>query len=184
MNDKNDSMKGEFNMMYGAELIKKLEAEIKTLQEAMDRRAERIANWETDEDDCFISERCESRGVSVNQNKIALIKDGGCAWFSEYATLDGVVVKAHWCNTKYGYSLRAEMPDGSVVWTTATTAKGLAKKGLKMVECLRPAWYAYSSPYSGMMGVYCGDYTLFPSDYNYATGEPATSEPISVREVE
>ena len=184
MNDKNDSKKGEFNMMYGAELIKKLEAEIETLQGALNRRAERIANWETDEDDCFISERVESRTISVDKNKIELIKDGGCAWFSEYATLDGTLVKAKWCNTKYGSSLRVEMPDGSVVWTTSSTAKGLAKRGLKRVECLRPAWYAYSTPYSGMMGVYSGDYVLFPSDWNYATGEAATSEPIKVREVE
>ena len=171
-------------MMYGTELIKRLESEIETLQGALNRRAERIANWETDEDDCFISERCESRGISVAKNKIALIKDGGCAWFPEYATLDGQIVKAHWCQTRFGSSLRAEMPDGTVVWTTASTAKGLAKKGLKRVECLRPAWYAYSSPYSGMMGVYCGDYVLFPSDYNYATGEPAKAEPIEIREVE
>lgn len=171
-------------MMYGAELISRLEAEIETLKGAMDRRAERIANWETDEDDCFISERCESRGISVNREKIALIKDGGCAWFPEYATLDGKLVKAHWCNTKYGCSLRVEMPDGSVVWTTSTTAKGLAKRGLKRVECLRPAWYAFKSPYGGMLGVYSGSYELFPSDYNYATGEPAKAEPIEIREVE
>jgi hypothetical protein len=171
-------------MMYGTELIKKLEAEIETLQGAMNRRAERIANWETDDDDCFISERVESRGIQVNREKIALIKDGGCAWFPEYATLDGKLVKAHWCNTKYGYSLRVEMPDGKVVWTTSNTAKGLAKRGLKRVECLRPAWFAYSSPYGGMMGVYCGSYELFPSNYNYATGEDAKSEPIEIRDAE
>lgn len=170
-------------MMYGTELINKLEAEITTLQAALDRRAERIANWETDEDDCFISERCESRTIATNRNKISLIKDGGCAWFTEYATLDGKLVNAHWCDTKFGYSLRAEMPDGSVVWTTASTTKGLAKRGLKMVECKRPAWFKFSSPYSGMMGVYSGDYVLFPSAYNYATGEPAEAEPIEIRDV-
>ena len=171
-------------MTYGAELIKKLEAEIEVLQGAVDRREERIANWETDEDDCFISQRCESRGIQVAKDKIELIKDGGCAWFHEYATLDGTLVKAKWCNTKYGSSLRVEMPDGSVVWTTSSTAKGLAKRGLKRVECLRPAWYAFSSPYSGMLGVYSGSYVLFPSDWNYATGEPAKAEPIEVRDAE
>ena len=49
---------------------------------------------------------------------------------------------------------------------TATTAKGLAKKGLKQVECLRPAWYKFSSSHSGMLGVYTGDYVPFPSDIN------------------
>lgn len=169
-------------MRYGEELVKALEKEIEIMEAAMARRAERIANWETDEDDCFISQRVEERTVSVDKNKIALIKNGGCAWFGEYATLDGTLIRAKWCNTMYGHKLRAEMPDGTVVWTTANTNKGLAKKGLKKVECLRPAWYGYSTPYSGMMGVYCGDYELFPSDYNYATGEPAGDAPVAIRE--
>ena len=170
-------------MRFGQELIEALEAEIETMKKALERREERIRNWETDEEDCFISERVESRTISVNRDKIALIKDGGCAWFQEYATLDGKLVNAKWCNTRFGYSLRAEMPDGSVVWTTSETPKGLAKRGLKKVECKRPAWYAFKSPYSGMMGVYCGSYELFPSDYNYATGEEATREPIEMRDI-
>lgn len=169
-------------MKYGNELIEDLEKEIETLQGAIDRRAERIARWETDEDDCFISERVESRGIQLNRDKIRLIKDGGCSWFLEYATLDGTLVDARWCQTKYGYKLRAEMPDGSVVWTTSDTAKGLAKRGLKRVRCKRPAWFAFKSPYGGMMGVYSGSYELFPSDWNYATGEPASSEPLEMED--
>ena len=170
-------------MKFGEELIESLERENELMRAAMERRAERIANWETDEDDCFISERVESRTISVNNEKINLIRDGGCAWFREYATLDGQIVDAHWCNTKFGYSLRVKMPDGSVVWTTSETAKGLAKRGLKMVECKRPAWFAFKSPYGGMMGVYAGSYELFPSDYNYATGESAPAAPLEVRDV-
>ena len=172
-------------MVYGAELIKQLEAENERLVRAIDDRLERINNWETDWDDCFISQRCESRGISNNNDKINLIKNGGCAWFTEYATLDGTLVKAKWCDTRYGFKLRAEMPDGSVVWTSSCTAKGLAKRGLKKVECKRPAWYAFKSfanGANGMLGVYTGDYELFPSDYNYATGEPASDEPIEIRE--
>ena len=170
-------------MTYGAELIERLESEIKTLRGAIERRIERINNWETDEDDCFISEAVEQKSIRVAQNKIALIKDGGCAWFPEYATLDGQLVKAHWCNTRYGYSLRVEMPDGSVVWTTSDTEKGLAKRGLKKVECKRPAWYAFHSNGSGMYGVYTGDYVLFPSDVNYATGEQSPDDPIEIRDI-
>lgn len=169
-------------MKYGVELIKELEVEIEADKKAINNRIERINNGETDWDDCFISQRCEERGINVNKDKIALIRDGGCAWFCEYATLDGELVKARWCNTKYGTSLRAEMPDGSVVWTSATTAKGLAKKGLKMVECLRPAWFAFKSSNSGMLGVYTGSYVLFPSDVNYATGEVASDDPIEIRD--
>lgn len=169
-------------MKYGKELIEQLKHEIDLMEEASKNRWERINNMDTDIDDCFMSMRCEDRGISNNKDKIDLINDGGCAWFPEYATLDGKLVDALWCNTKFGSSLRVKMPDGSVVWTTACTEKGLAKKGLKKVECLRPAWFKFSSSQSGMLGVYTGSYVLFPSDVNYATGEPASSDPIEIRE--
>ena len=171
-------------MLYGAELVKHLEDEIVRMQEAMDNREKRIRNWETDEDDCFISERVESRTIQTNREKIKLIQDGGCAWFAEYAALDGTVVNARWGNTRYGSKLRAEMPDGRVIWTSASTKKGLEKVGLKRVSCKRPAWYSFSTPYTGMMGVYCGSYELFPSRVNYATGEEANDDPIEIKDFE
>ena len=171
-------------MKYGQELVKELEQEIAKLQDSVSNRYYRIAAGMTDIDDCFISDRCEQRGIQLAKDKINLINDGGCSWFTEYATLDGQLVNAVWCNTKYGYTLRANMPDGSVVWTTAYTAKGLARKGLKRVECRRPAWYCFKSSNSGMLGVYTGDYVLFPSDVNYATGEDAEDMPLEVRDCE
>lgn len=75
------------------------------------------------------------------------------------------------------------MPDGQIVWTSAITKKGLAKIGLKRVECKRPAWFAFQCSGSGMLGVYGGDYVLFPSDMNYATGEPADSAPLEIRDL-
>lgn len=171
-------------MKYGKELVAQLEQEIETMQQAIRNRYDRIDAGLTDIDDCFISERCEDRGIRNNKDKIDLINNGGCLWFTEYATLDNTLVNAHWCKTQYGSSLRAEMPDGRVVWTTAQTKKGLAKKGLKMVECKRPAWFKFSSGgLSGLMGVYAGSYVPFPSDVNYATGEPAGTDPIEIRDV-
>ncbi|MBQ6679508.1 MAG: hypothetical protein IJM76_05740 [Lachnospiraceae bacterium] len=169
-------------MIYGRELIERLEKEIQATYEVMERRNERIRNWETDEDDCFMSIRAEEHSLQGNRDKIRLIKDGGCAWFTEYATMDGTLVDAHWCDTRYGWRLRVTMPDGSVVWCGGK--KSLANKGLKRVLCLRPAWYAYKSPYRGLLGAYSGSYELFPSDYNYATGEPAGADPIEVRDCE
>jgi hypothetical protein len=169
-------------MLYGTELIESLERQNERLIKAMDDRMERVFAGDTDWDDCFISQRCETRGLNNNKDKINLLKNGGCAWFTEYATLDGTLVKARWCDTKYGLTLRAVMPDGSVVWTSSRTEKGLAKKGLKTVQCLRPAWFAFKSSANGMFGVYTGDYELFPSDTNYATGEPASDEPIEIRD--
>ena len=75
-------------MKYGQELIEQLEKEIKVLQESISNRIDRINDGSTDWDDCFISQRCESRGIDTARRKIELINDGGCAWFPEYATLD------------------------------------------------------------------------------------------------
>lgn len=169
-------------MKYGIDLIKELENENDALRKAISNRIDRINACETDWDDCFVSQHLEDRGIRTNNEKIALLKNGGCTWFTEYATLDGKLVNARWCKTQYGSSLRVEMPNGSVVWTTAHTAKGLAKKGLKKVECLRPAWFTFKSAGSGLFGACYGNYVLFPSDVNYATGEEASDEPIEIRE--
>lgn len=169
---------------YGHELIESLRRDIETTQKAMENRAQRIEEGYTDVDDCFISMRCDERNLNLCKDKINLLEDGGVAWFVEYATLDNALVNAYWCNTRYGSKLRAVLPDGSVVWTSASTKKGLAKKGLKMVQCLRPAWYTFKSSHGGMLGVYTGSYQLFPSDVNYATGEAASLEPIAIRDYE
>lgn len=170
--------------IYGEELIKQLEADIEATRKAMSDRMDRINRLETDFDDCAVSIRCDERGLNVASDKIRLIREGGCAWFHEYATLDGTLVNAKWCNTRFGTSLRVEMPNGEVVWTTSTTAKGLARRGLKAVLCKRPAWFSFRSSHGGMLGVYTGQYVLFPSDINYATGEDAPADPIEIKDAE
>lgn len=170
-------------MLYGAELIKSLEMQKARIREIQEDRAKRIANMETDEDDCFISIRCDDRNSSLIDDKIRLIKDGGCHWFVEYQSTSGVHEKKHnWFENKFGgWSLRVELMDGTVIYTSADTEKGLAKKGLKKVLALRPAWFAFHSSERGMMGVWSGSYVEFPSDVNYATGEPASREPVAVK---
>ena len=169
-------------MLFGADLIKSLEKENEMLRNSIDDRRRRIDDGWTDMEDCFISQRVEERGIRNNNDKIALIKRGGLHWFRELATADGIPVESHWVDTRYGMTRRVQMPDGSVVWTSADTDKGLARKGLKKVTCLRPAWYAFHSSQRGMCGVYSGDYVLFPSDVNYATGEDASCDPIEMKD--
>lgn len=157
---------------YGQDLIERLEAQRETIKKQIANREERIANWETDIDDCFIS------------MKLHLLRNGGTSWFLEYATLDGTIIQARWCNTKYGTKLRAVMPNGEVIWTSSDTARGLAKRGIKKVLCKRPAWIRFYSGDSGMMGVMTGSYGEFPSNVNYATGEAAPADPIEIKDYE
>lgn len=178
-------------MKFGEELITELEEEIERMRAAQERRDERIRNWETDEEDCFISMRVEERAERLARDKIRLIKeDGGFGWFVEYATLDGKILNARWCECQsfvgFGkeWKLRVEMPDGKVIWTTADTRKGLARRGIKKVLAKRPAWYAFRSSDKGMLGVYTGEYALFPSSVNYATGEAAAKDPVEIKDYE
>lgn len=170
-------------MKYGKDLIADLEKDIARFEEALKERDARISAGETYIDDCVVSVRVEEQAITLAKKKIELIKNGGCRWFREYATTDGKIVEAKWVRTKYGPSLRVVMPNGEIVWTTATTKKGLARKGLKPVDCLRPAWYRFRSSGSGIMGFYTGSYVEFPSATNYATGEEAPEEPIIIQEV-
>lgn len=169
---------------YGQALIERLEAQRETVKKQIANRQERIDNWETDIDDCFISIKVDSDSLSQIDMKLHLLRNGGTSWFLEYATLDGTIIKARWCNTKYGTKLRAVMPNGEVVWTSSDTSKGLAKRGIKKVLCKRPAWIRFYSGDSGLMGVMTGSYGEFPSDVNYATGEAASAEPIEIKDYE
>ncbi|WP_407399654.1 hypothetical protein [Treponema sp.] len=172
--------------LYGEDLIADLNRQIDNLQNAIKNRYERIDQGMTDMDDCFVSQHLEDRGIALCKQKISLIQAGGTDWFAEYATLDGILVKAKWVASKYHHGttvLRAEMPDGSVVWTSATTAKGLAAKGLKRVSCLRPAWFEFRSNGSGLCGAMTGNYVIVPSDFNYATGEDASEDPLEIADI-
>lgn len=171
-------------MKYGQELINDLEAQIKRDKEIISERADRINAGQTDIDDCFVSQRCDERNINLCESKIHLLKNGGTEWFAEYATMDGKLVDARWCDTRFGSRLRVQMPDGQVVWTSASTKKGLAKLGLKRVLCRRPAWFAFRSSGRGMLGVYSGSYVTFPSSVNYATGEEAYEDPIEIKDME
>lgn len=61
-------------MEYGKKLIETLEAQIASYQKAISDRYDRINEGLTDIDDCFISHRCEERGINNARDKIDLIK--------------------------------------------------------------------------------------------------------------
>ena len=156
---------------YGKELVEQLEKEIARLEESISNRWDRINEGMTDMDDCFMSERCEERGIQNNKDKIALINKGGCEWFLEYATLDGKLVDAHWCNTR-----RLTVPSVYSIYDMAEdTVKVLKQLKLKDISL-------FGTSQGGMLGVYTGQYVYFPSDVNYATGEPAGVEPLEIRD--
>lgn len=165
--------------VYGQALVASLERDIERIGEILDDRQRRIAEGRTDMDDCSLSEENDRLMLHGAKNKIALVKSGGMAWFRELATLDGTLVPYEWVSSSWGNRRKVSMPDGTVVYTSARTMEGLAKRGLKMVFCLRPAWYRAEG--SGWGPTACW-WKLFPSEFNYATGEKATAAPVQMRD--
>lgn len=155
--------------------VEELEEKIERTIACKRERAERIANCETDERDCFLSMRAEDNYIDKLEARIRIIKDGGYAWFVEYATLDGQLCDSCLVSTKYGYKLKVYMPDGEIVFTTARTEKGLAKKGIKKVMVRRVAWAESRKGWNEPFGIY-------PTKFNRATGEYTDGEPIEIKD--
>lgn len=147
--------------------IEMLNNERERVLEVIRDRAERINRCEVDDTDCFMSARADRKHLDRIDRQIKLLENGCCEWFTEYATLDNQLCKSKYCKTKYGYTNRVEMPDGSIVWTSARTEKGLAKHGLKEVRVKRVAWIDYDG--------------LFPAKLNRATGEYSEDNIIEIK---
>lgn len=152
-------------MLYGEELRQSILATRKTLQEAIKRRAERISRWETDEDDCFISQRIEEAGINECNLQLAILEGDGCMDYEAIFDQDGNEVYCKWVNTRYGYKIV-----GNGVF--ANSEKALLKKtgwSKKMIKV--PVWTKYRAGGSGLLGAYTGSCELVRWHTNMKTGE-------------
>ena len=151
--------------LYGEELRKTIEAQKANLQAAIERRAQRIANWETDEEDCFVSQRVEEQGITECNMQLEILNGDGMMDFEGWFDENGKEVRVRWVNTRYG---------GAFVWNGifGSSEKALMKKtGLTRKWIRVPVWTKFSAGGSGMMGVYCGSYEQVRWHTNMKTGE-------------
>lgn len=115
-------------MLYGQSLIAKLQAEIEHTRQIMSERQDRIANHETDYDDCFLSINSNQSHINLNQLKIRIIQDGGTMPF-EVLYKDGVKTNARIISGKYG---DVWLVDGQFVTEYSATSR-FAKTFFKKV---------------------------------------------------
>lgn len=146
-----------------------VEAALERTRRSMADRARRIADCEVEDTDCALSIMADRTQLSLCERQLEILDAGGFAWLPDYRTLDGEEVEWAWVDTRYGRKLVVDMPDGSTVWTTACTAKGLAKRGIKRVRALVPAWARLRSN-GGSIASGCYVET-YPAHLNRATGE-------------
>jgi hypothetical protein len=99
-------------MKNGIELQKEIESKIEYLKSVQKNRDERIANNETDEDDCFISIKLTAESIRHEQSKLELIRNGCKALFeSFFDTETGEELESKDVETKYGTKLRLDAKD-------------------------------------------------------------------------
>ncbi len=152
-------------MIYGEELRQSILAQKARLQETIADRQRRINNWETDEDDCFISSHVNSTAIHECEQQLRILDAGGVMDFDAIFDEDGNEVYVHWVNTKFG---------GAYVGRGifASSIKALLKKtGWTMKTIKVPCWTKIRCYGSGMCGVMNSYVDVMRWHTNMATGE-------------
>ena len=152
--------------LYGEELRKSILDSIARTQEVMADRAARIAAWETDEDDCFLSARVDANSLNEYKAQLDILDNGGVYDWDCYFDKDGKEVSVRWVNTRYGAKVVAN-------GVFANSIKALLKKtGLVEKTVKVPVWTKFAAGCGrGMEAVYSGSYQVVRWHTNMATGE-------------
>ena len=124
--------------VYGEELAKQIRESIARTRKVMEDRDRRIAKWETDEDDCFLSIRFDEEDIRKCQMQLDILNGDGCHDFNVVVDENGKVVRTHWFKNQWGrYSIV-----GNGVF--ASSMKALLKKTGWHEETRRyPVWVKF-----------------------------------------
>ncbi len=153
--------------LYGEELKQSIIATKKRLQDAIDRRWERIDNCETDMDDCFISQHVEEDGVRECNMQIAILdSDDGCMDCEAIFDENGKEVSVHGFFNKWNKWTVV----GNGIFASSTEAL-LKKTGWTKKTIRVPAWTKFIAGGRGMCGVMNGSTEVVRWHTNMKTGE-------------
>lgn len=152
--------------LYGKELAESIRRSIQRIHETQERRNERIANWETDEDDCFMSIRVEEHALSEYYKQLRILETDGMDDFEVVVDQFGHVVRTHWFTNKWGKPTIV----GNGVFASSKEAL-LKKTGWHLETRRYPIWTRFESNGGGLYGVYTGSYQYCRWHTNMVTGE-------------
>ena len=152
--------------VYGEELRESILATKARMQAAIDRRAERIARWETDEDDCFISQHIEEDAIRECNMQLEILDGDGMRDWDVFVDENDKEVRIHCFTNKWGGD--SYVANGIF----ASSMKALLKKtGLTRKTIRVPVWTKFVPAGSGMYGVYAGSTEVVRWHTNMKTGE-------------
>ena len=152
-------------MKYGEELKQIIIDEKERMISALERREERIRNWETDEDDCFLSIKVEQQTIQECNMKLRILNTDGLMDYEAVFDEDDQEVRVKWVNTKYGTRIV-----GRGIFANSMSAL-LKKTGWHTKMIRVPVWVSFSSNGSGLYGAYTGSYQEVRWHTNMVTGE-------------
>ena len=153
-------------MVCGKELEKQIVATRQRFIDNMDNRAERIRNWQTDDEDCFMSQRVEEQGISECNMQLEILKGDGLMDYEALFDAEGKEVRYRWIGTKYGTRIVA-----NGVFANSMNAL-LKKTGLIQKTIRVPVWTKFSAGSGGgLCAVYSGTYVYTRWHTNMVTGE-------------
>lgn len=153
--------------LYGAALGEQIRAERQRILDAMKRREIRIANGETDEDDCFLSMRSEEQNLRKCDMQLSILDTDGLMEFDGVFDADGKEVNVHPITNRWGKISNT----GRGVYASTLTAL-LKKTGWVIKRVNVPCWVKFDNGVGGgMCAVYTGSYIKCRWHTNMVTGE-------------
>lgn len=152
--------------LYGQELRESILRERQRLMEAMADREERIANCETDYEDCFVSIHVESDAIRECNMRLKILEGDGCMDYEAIFDENGNEVRTHWFRNKWGGNTIV----GNGVFASSESAL-LKKTGWTRKTIRVPAWTKFVASGYGMSGVMSGSTQVIRWHTNMVTGE-------------
>lgn len=140
---------------------------IEAIEAIQKDRNERIANCETDEDDCFMSARIDEQSLAKLKKQLAILETDGCMDYEAIVDGNGNEVNVHWFKNKWGgYSIV-----GRGVFASSEQAL-LKKTGWTKKTIRVPVWVDFvAGNGGGMCSAYTGGYKNVRWHTNMVTGE-------------
>lgn len=152
--------------LYGEALRASIIEHKQRMLDALARREERIANFETDYDDCFISIHVEQDAVRACEMQLKILDGDGLMDYQAIIDENGNEVRIHFFTNKWG----GDSVVGNGVF--ASSIKALLKKtGWKEQTIRVPAWTKFCTSGTGMCGVMSGSTEIVRWHTNMVTGE-------------
>lgn len=155
---------------FGKELAEEIKKDIERTRAIMARRDERISNWETDEDDCFLSQRVNEQAISEYQKQLNILNGDGFTTVQIYEDSEGIEHTIGYFRNKFGGYSYVTTVKGQKFYASSERAL-LKKSGLVAKVVKVPAWTKFCPNGSGLCGVYSGSYEIVRWHTNMVTGE-------------